>query len=334
LSENNQLPILDPYRKGTIAPLYNKPPLVRKGGKRYLAETITEMINSYDYSMYVEPFFGGGRIYFEKEAHFEEIINDREERIANFFYCCKNFPDEMNAAQATLIKDENLFYRLWDAYHDPKQLQRIREEIQTAWKRREKTTDLINTESFFDEAKQILVNHAIDYYFYANMVFRGGDARNMTYFENDPRTENNRLRYRIFRPLYWLAHRMRRTQILNKDFIDVFRIALKYQNHTRLWYLDPPFWKTEGYEYEFPWEKYELLNLQLKSLPKTDTFILSLNIREEFDELFDWCNFEKVPTRYTTGGAGQSKNVEEYLITPPWAPKVKSNGPLDRFLNK
>lgn len=321
MNKEDQMILIDPYRKTPISPLLNKPPLVRKGGKRYLAEQIVGMINTYDYSMYVEPFVGGGRIYFEKDPHFEEILNDREERIANFFYCAKHFPEEMMMEQATLVKDENIFYRIYDKYHDATQLEQIRNDIKNAYTILSNPSPIMVHE--MKNPKSTLVTHAIEFFFYQNMVFRGGDARTMTYFENDPRTEKNRLRYRIYRPLLWLSERMRRTQVLNKDFKDIFQIALNYENHSRIWYLDPPYFETDGYEYPFPWEQYEILNMKLKELPKSDYFILSLNIREEFDDLFDWCKIEKVTTRYTTGGAGQSKNVEEYLITPPWSPKLK-----------
>lgn len=344
--------IIDPYRNQPIAPLLNKPQVVRKGGKRYLSPVICELIDSLDYSMYVEPFFGGGRIYFEKQPHFEETINDREERIANFHYCASKFPEEMTSKQALLIKDENQFFRIYDKYwgdeplnnrkkrkktlqpievtelhdqyHEAESLSRVREEIRTGYELLEETPWLLD-----DEMKtniiDVLVTHAIEFYFYSNMVFRGGDARTMTYFENDPRTEKNRLRYRIFRPLYWLGERMRRTQILNKDFQAVFKIVLKYANHTRIFFIDPPYWKVDGYEYPFPWENYVILNEILQNLPHSDYFILTLNDQPEFWTLFVWCKIEKKPTHYTTGGAGQKKDVWELMITPPWDPKKKND---------
>ncbi|MBA7554478.1 hypothetical protein ES705_47099 [subsurface metagenome] len=123
---------------------------------------------------------------------------------------------------------------------------------------------------------------------------------------------------------------MRRTMVLNQDFTKVFKLGLSYSNHSRLWFFDPPYPKTEGYESEFPWEKYEQLNECLKQLPKTDYFLLTLNQEPEIEELFSWCKCEKVQTHYTTGGTGQRKDVFENLFTPPWDPKKKRIN-LDHF---
>lgn len=313
-SETNVL--WDPYRKEPIAELVNKPPLVRMGGKRYLADRITAMINATDYSMYVEPFIGGGRIYFEKEPHFEEIIADVEGRIANFLFCCKRFATEMYLAQATLIKDENTFERIYDEYHDPIRLQKIEDRI---------TRATAQYEAGDENAIPILVEEAMKFYFYSNMAFRGSlTARTMTYFENDPRTETNRCRYRIYRPIFWMAERMRRTQVLHKDFEKTFEIALKYQNHTRIWVLDPPYPETEGYEHAWTWEDMARLNECLKRIPRTDYFIFTMKRSSKAYRLFSWCWRRSVATHYTTGGAGQCKEVKEWIITPPWHPKKKA----------
>jgi DNA adenine methylase len=325
--------IIDPYRNQKIEPLINKPPLVRKGGKRYLSPIITERINKLDYSMYIEPFFGGGRIYFEKKPHWCEIINDIESRVMNFFYCCKHFPEEMMLAQKNLVKDQNYYHYLYQKYRDLGKMFKIKNQIKNC---RMILEDFPANDNKLENIS-IIVNHAIDYYFFANMSYRGSNSKTMIYFENDPPRETNRMRWRIFRSIGWVAERMRRTQILNKDFNEIFDIALKYKNHNRIWYLDPPYFQTEGYEYPFPWEKYIELNECLKKLPKTDYFILSLNNLEKYKEVFDWCNFEPVNTRYTYGAKQDKEDnsgfqEKEFLITPPWKPKLKTKQKLDKFM--
>lgn len=319
--KNNQViktTLIDPYRKEPIKSLLNKPPLVRMGGKRYLSSLLVKRINSYDYSMYIEAFFGGGRVYFEKDPHFTEIINDNQTRLANFFYCCRHFSTELEELQKGLIKDENRFMDLYEKYHNDHELAVINGEISWGKEQWENKTKFCLT------GKKQILDHAIDFFFYSNMAFRGSlTAKTMTYFENDPRTENNRMRWRIFRPLGWIGNRMRRTMVLNQDFTKIFKLGLNYSNHSRLWFLDPPYLNTEGYEDDFNWEKYEQLNECLKQLPKTDYFLLTLNQKPEIEELFSWCKCEKVQTHYTTGGAGQRKEVCENLFTPPWDPKKK-----------
>jgi len=274
--KKNKIEIIDPFRNEPIAPLLNKPPMVRMGGKRYLSEYLINKINKFDYSMYIEAFFGGGRVYFEKNSHFMEIINDKESRVSNFFYCARNFPEELTRLQSLLVKDENTFKRLYDHYHDPHNTEY--EDIKRARLLWEKYKD--------QESKVLLIHKAIDFYYYSNMGFRGSlTARTMTYFENDPRTENNRMRWRIFRPLEWLGNRMRRTMVLNQDFSRIIKLGLRYHNHSRIWFFDPPYWKTEPYELPFEWKQYEILNECLKQIPETDYFILTLNIDEKLRKL-------------------------------------------------
>jgi len=323
--------IMDPFRNEPIKPYPNKPPVVRKGGKRYLAKTIVPLINSYDYSMYVEPFFGGGRIFFEKQPHWCEIINDIEGRLMNLFYCGKRFPELLVQLQQLIIKDQNEFFRIHANYKNAEKLAKIRQEI----------VDGIEYVNFMKESQDslafrncraTLLLHAIEFYYYSNMSWRGSNSGTFTLFENDPPAESNRMRWRVFRPLIWMADRLRRTQILTYDFNKVFDIALKATNHTRIWYLDPPYFKTAGYETPFGWEKYRELNNQLMNLnPATDYFILSLNSLEEYKDIFTECHFEPVYTRhsYAAGKNNQENdknkmgNVKEWLITPPWKPKIK-----------
>lgn len=52
------------------------------GGKRLLANEILNLFpNNYEEMIYVEPFFGGGSIYFKKDESYKEIINDLDKNI-------------------------------------------------------------------------------------------------------------------------------------------------------------------------------------------------------------------------------------------------------------
>jgi len=313
--------VMDLFRNEPIKPLCNKPPLTRMGGKRKLAKKITGMIDILDYSFYIEPFFGGGRIFFEKQPHWMEMVNDIESRVTNFFYCCKKFPQIMQYEQKLLIKDQNKFFRIYQKYKNAEYLAKMEQEIKDSYEIYENMGKYKESLTI-QHATETLVGHAIEFYFFSNMSWRGTISSTMTIFERDKPTETNRMRWRIFRPLGWIGDRMRRTQVMNYDFTKIFKMGLKYKNHTRIWYLDPPYLDTKGYESPFPWEKYVELNECLKQLePTKDYFILSLNVHPKFDKLFDWCNIETISVVYTLGG-NQTKK-EEYLITPPWTPRIK-----------
>ncbi|MBA7543436.1 hypothetical protein ES705_35767 [subsurface metagenome] len=58
-----------------IRPAFGSP-----GGKRYLAKTIVSYIP--EHKTYVEPFIGGGAVFFAKEPSEVEVINDLDKEIA------------------------------------------------------------------------------------------------------------------------------------------------------------------------------------------------------------------------------------------------------------
>ena len=71
-----------------------KPPISRMGGKSRLKKIITEKIPK-DHLCYVEPFFGAGWIYFNKEESEVEVINDVDKELINLFRMIKEHPREV-----------------------------------------------------------------------------------------------------------------------------------------------------------------------------------------------------------------------------------------------
>lgn len=68
-------------------------PLSYIGGKNRLAKTIISLIPKH--KTYVEPFFGGGQVFFHKEPSTVEIINDLNQEIFNFFRTCQHHHEEL-----------------------------------------------------------------------------------------------------------------------------------------------------------------------------------------------------------------------------------------------
>lgn len=95
-----------------------KPPYKRFGGKRKIAEDIVKLIPKGKYTTYVEPFFGGGAVFFEipKGEFKQEIINDKDPVVYNLIKgfqrikgetINKNILGEYNAEDFLKIKDSN-----------------------------------------------------------------------------------------------------------------------------------------------------------------------------------------------------------------------------------
>jgi DNA adenine methylase len=60
-----------------------KTPISYYGGKQKMIPHILPLIP--EHKIYVEPFFGGGAIFFAKEPSKIEVINDIDKRVYNFW---------------------------------------------------------------------------------------------------------------------------------------------------------------------------------------------------------------------------------------------------------
>ncbi len=65
-----------------------KTPITYYGGKQQLAPTIIPMIPAH--RIYVEPYFGGGAVFFAKKPSYLEVINDINENLMTFYYVVKH----------------------------------------------------------------------------------------------------------------------------------------------------------------------------------------------------------------------------------------------------
>jgi len=82
-------------------------PLSYIGGKNRLAKTIIPLIPQH--KTYVEPFFGGGQVFFHKEPSRVEIINDLNDDIVNFFRVCQSHYEELVRYLKYMLLSRQLF---------------------------------------------------------------------------------------------------------------------------------------------------------------------------------------------------------------------------------
>lgn len=94
-------------------------PITYYGGKQRLTKTIVSMIPPH--KVYIEPFFGGGAVFFAKQPSYLEVINDINDNVVTFFRVCQNeaqFQELSAKIQATLFS-EALFLQaktIWNGY--------------------------------------------------------------------------------------------------------------------------------------------------------------------------------------------------------------------------
>lgn len=104
-----------------------KTPVTYYGGKQKLLKYILPLIP--DHIQYVEPFFGGGAVYFAKDPSKAEVINDRKNAVVNFYRVLKSeFPKINKLVQGTLHSEYD-FLRSREILKAPE----IKNRVEHAW---------------------------------------------------------------------------------------------------------------------------------------------------------------------------------------------------------
>lgn len=87
----------------------------------------------------------------------------------------------------------------------------------------------------------------------------------------------------------------------------------KYDRPDTLFYLDPPYWQTEGYGVDFPFDQYERLAAAMRQM--AGKAILSINKHPDIERAFAGFPMQECAINYTVGGADKGKNRTELIIT-------------------
>ena len=74
----------------------------------------------------------------------------------------------------------------------------------------------------------------------------------------------------------------------------------RYDRPHTLFYLDPPYWQTEGYGVAFPFAEYQRMATMLRAIK--GKAILSINDHPQIREAFAGLQFETLDIDYTVGG--------------------------------
>lgn len=101
------------------------------GAKNRIAPWICSYIPKHQ--VYVEPYFGSGAVFFNKEPAKIETINDLDGNIVNYFKVIREYPEEL-AAQLTLTpysRDE--YYRSFEMIDGESDIERARKFAVRCW---------------------------------------------------------------------------------------------------------------------------------------------------------------------------------------------------------
>ena len=220
---------------------------------------IADWIISYfpTHKVYLEPFFGSGAIFFNKESSYIETINDIDSNIVNLFEVCRQYPDELSAAINLTPYSREEFAKCYEKSDNP-----------------------------IEQARRTLVRY---HQSFGTSNSTRKSWRNVQQF-NGPRTATmwNYLPDTVIE----VCERLKEAQIENTDALTLIE---RYNDENTLIYIDPPYLKSlrrrNMYHNEMSVKQHkDLLDLIKSSKAK---IILSSYDNELYNtELREWCTAE------------------------------------------
>lgn len=237
------------------------------GGKRNLARRICALLDATPCTTYAEPFVGMGGIFLRRTARpRSEVINDAGRDVANLFRILqRHYPQFLDTLRFQLTTRVE-FNRLVDT--NPETL-----------------TDLERAARFL----------------YLQRTAFGGKVSGRNFGVAPARP--GRFNLTTLEPMLEELHsRLAGVVIECLDFGEFIR---RYDGAGTLFYLDPPYWGSEG-DYGkalFARADFQRLSDQLKGI--RGRFLMSINDVPAIREIFAWARLEEVETTYTIAGKEQ-----------------------------
>lgn len=225
------------------------------------------------HACYVEPFCGGAALFFMKEPSKAEVLNDINGDIVNLYRVIQNHLEEFIKQFKWALTSREIFKWLKDT--PPETL-----------------TD---------------IQRAARFYYLQKLSF-GSKVEGRTFGTSTTSPSSlNILRMEETLSDAWL--RLHRTTIEHLDWQDCMR---RYDRSGTLFYLDPPYWQTQGYGVPFGIEQYD----QMAKLARTvkGKVLISVNDHPDMRRVFDGFDISLVSTTYSVG-ANNGHEAAELIIT-------------------
>jgi len=226
---------------------------------------------------YVEPFAGGAALYFAKEAADVEVLNDINGELVNLYRVVKHHLEEFARQFKWALISRQIFDWL-----------KVTPE--------ETLTD---------------IQRAARFYYLQKMAF-GAKVVGQNF--GTATTSAPRLNLLRIEEELSAAHlRLSRTYIEHLPWDECIR---RYDRPHTLFYLDPPYWGTQGYGVEFGLEQYAHMAELARSIK--GRMVISVNDIPEMRQAFAGLAMERLEINYSVGGAGRSKTVAGELLIRSW----------------
>lgn len=245
------------------------------GGKRRLAKHILPLIEGRPHRCYVEPFAGGAAILFMRQSPAPvEVVNDVNGELVRLYRCVRHHLDELVRQFRWALASREMFR--WAQMERPETL-----------------TDIQRAARFF----------------YLQKLAFGARVTGQTF--GTAATTPPRLNLlRIEEDLSAAHLRLARVMIEHLPWQDCIP---RYDRPETLFFVDPPYFQTEGYGTGFGLEEHQALAAVLGSLK--GHAVLAINDHPTMREVYGHLRSRRVRTSYTIGGNRRAKQVSEILAT-------------------
>jgi DNA adenine methylase len=242
------------------------------GGKRRLADTIIPRFPAHE--CYVEVFAGGAALYFLRPPAAVEVINDVNGELVNLYRVVQRHLEEFVRQFKWALSSREVFK--WVKDTPPETL-----------------TD---------------IQRAARFYYLQHQAF-GGRVHGQSWGTATTAAAPTVNLLRLEEDLSAAHLRLHGAYIERLDWQECMR---RYDRPHTLFYLDPPYWQTEGYGVPFEWPQYEAMAGVMRELK--GRAILSINDHPQIRQCFAGLHMETIPISYSVAGGGKAVERTELLI--------------------
>lgn len=226
-----------------------------------------------DHSCYVEPFAGGAALFFIKQPTHTEVLNDCNNELITLYRVLQHHLEEFIRQFKWALISRQMYQWL-----------KITPE--------ETLTD---------------IQRAARFYYLQKMSFGGKvSGRSFGTAASDPPRFNL---LRIEEDLSQAHLRLSRVYI---EHLDWQRCIDKYDRAYTLFFMDPPYWQTEGYGVTFSFDQYEKLAKAMRTMKGKS--ILTINDHPEMRKVFKGFRIETAEIKYTVGGSDRGEKQQEMIV--------------------
>lgn len=224
-----------------------------------------------EHTCYVEPFFGGAALFFSKTPSKVEVLNDINGELINLYRVVKHHMEEFVRQFKWALTSRQLF----------------------EWHHKTPSDTLTD------------IQRAARFYYLQHLAF-GGKVAGQTFGTSAVRSQALNL-LRLEEQLS-LAHL--RLSVATIEHLGWQACVEKYDRPHTLFYLDPPYWKTQGYGVTFSFDEYKKMAQLAHSIQ--GKIIISINDIPEMREVFSGLSQKSVSLSYTLGD--KAKKSRELIV--------------------